>query len=103
MRILCGLQTQQNIIYRKIVAILWYDLHVLCAIFSDNFRNEFQLSVPLNTVPSVKMMADNDAIPVCMKAKGRGKMMAELHSHTLYHLNIQGDSRSVQFHCGTIE
>lgn len=43
----------------------------VCAIFSlDNFRNEFQLSVPLNTVPSVKMMADNDAIPVHSKAKG---------------------------------
>lgn len=46
----------------------------VCAIFFlDNFRNGFQLSVPLNTVPSVKMMADNDAIPVHSKAKGSKK------------------------------
>lgn len=70
--------------HTKIVAILWYDLHVRCVCDSfllDNFQNEFQLSVPLNTVPSVKIMADNDAIPVHLKAKGRKKIMIELHSY----------------------
>lgn len=56
----------------------------VCGIFFvDNFRNEFQLSVPLNTVPSVKMMADNAMQYLCAyNSKGElKKVMAEALSH----------------------